>query len=265
VTRVRIRVVPGAPQVLDVRATGRGLLWIDGNSPLSDRDAVVPDPVRIFADRARSGFFSDTTVHVNESWFDARTCEQGWTLSVESLGLGALRVLAHLLLARDVDTLDIQTRSRDAVAMIEAIPSAYPLAPSSPGFCFEPKNDAAEARLVRIELVRPPTDDELGELYTLFEAWVDLLLLGGYPADGKLPARSGVVPVFAVLIEAAVVEQQFDEFFLPQGRLPLVAACRCALARTPPARAADSDPLTRVSSRLRTLPAITVPPFTLDG
>lgn len=212
-TQVRIRVAPGAPQVLVVRATGQGLLWIDGNGRPSDADAVVPDPVRFFADCAQGGFFPATSVRVDESRFESRTCEQVWTLAVESLAPGALRVLVHLLLARGLDALDIQTRARDVAPMIEAMPPEYAPAPPSSGFRVERGKEATEGRLLRVELTRPPTDGELGELYVLLEAWVDLLLLGGFPADGRSRARSGVVPAFAVLLEPAVVEQEFSSFY----------------------------------------------------
>lgn len=226
-TKVQIRIASAAPQELLVRATGRDLALIEGNAPAGNIDNVMPDPVLVFADRVGAGFFPGTNLRVGASRFDPRTCEQVWTLSAQSLEPGALRVLVHLLLARSLKSLAIQTRSGPAAAMIEAVPAAYPPAPTSPGFRVERGGgggDVGEGRLVRIELTRSPTDEELGELYALLEGWVDLLLLGGFPAEGKPPSSSGVLPALAVLIEPAVIEQHFDGFYCHEDAFHAVLA-----------------------------------------
>lgn len=212
-------------QEILIRTHGEDVPRFDTNGE-ADLDVVVADPVAAFARAVTLGMFGEARAELAGQRVEA--LEQSWWLRVEDVDAGALRVLANMLLGRELSSVEMSTASVDGAHPVEKIdPARAPYrAPASLPFTLErePPERPSRDRFVQIVFATPPAASLIEEVYGAFDAWDALLLLGGYPAPRRTPRASGAMPDPAFLLDACTVEQAFPDLFLcdEAGFVPLV-------------------------------------------
>lgn len=222
---VEYAVVPLADQVLEIRVAGEAVALFEPNvaGPVDDPDLVTPDPVEFLAGCVEAGFFpchepalGPAALHIRDRRYDPASLSQTWQVELVNLDLAVPRVLLSLLEARRLDHISLRSRGDGPLTPATQPPARFPAVREPLEFALD--HDEPEfpdrGRALAVTLGREPTDDELEDLYRMFDTWVTLLLLGAYPPHGVSAADSGVIPDLAALTEPARVEQSFDEAFI---------------------------------------------------
>ena len=171
----------------------------------ADPDAVMPDPVEVFARCANRGMFGasgnahETSVLVDRKTFEPEHDRQTWALTTTHLNPDAFTILIHLLQARLPRALIIRTigTSIPPETPLRAPDNRdYPRLPKNPGFEgeIEAPDHSGRDRGVEIVFAAHPEPDFVETLFEDLRHWTHLFLLGGFPRVGTHPRQAGGFP-----------------------------------------------------------------------
>lgn len=211
----------------DIKVTvvieGPGLSMIDlvEGTPLENEEgAAMPDPIAAFARAVNLGLLPaadpsrPAVVNVTDTQVDLQKKTITWEMDVSNVDPGAARILANMLVARELNWIAIV--SDPAGEEINPSTLAYPAAPAALSFPvdYQPSQRRTRERFMEITLAAPPEPDTLNTLYEMLEAWTTLALLGGYSPDEKSPIECGAYPEPGILTEPVILRQDFDLVFI---------------------------------------------------
>ena len=193
--------------------------------PEEESESPRLDPVAVFAAAANAGFLGGDNV---EPWLTRARVLEGsaeqacftlrWKLRVEHLPVSALRILVNVIsfCKFTKQSLAINGSAQAKPLNLDELASLpYPAV-------FEPcpfaivRSDTmkrAKDRRVRIIFKEPPASEVVDESYGALDLWIRLLNVGAYPRSGEHPAKSGVLPDLAILLDEVTIEQAFPEAF----------------------------------------------------
>lgn len=220
-----VRLSSAAEQEFLVRMRGLDVLRFEGNAPASaDPDELVADPVEAFISAANLGMLGGAAAPLARAAIldrrvDLDAATQTYRVHIAGVDPGGLRVLANMLLARDLEAVEFHATLALGGAPLEEIAlslSAYPRAPVRLPFALEiePPERSSRDRFLQLVFAGPPTEALLSEVYNALAIWTRLLLLGGYPDRERSPRASGAFPDVAIQLDAYTIEQAFPDLFL---------------------------------------------------
>jgi hypothetical protein len=239
-------VLPASRQELLLRARGADALRFDPRDPKDapDLDAYIRDPVVIFARAAGLGLLDGAAgegggrqpgAAITGTDVDAAASARSWRLRVRDLDPGALRVLGCLLLACDLDAIEMTTIAAEDAAgrdPVDPLLLPFPEPPARPPFRIEIEQPlrSSRDRFVQIGFAAPPSEALVAEVYAAIGVWAELLMTGGYPHPRRTPRTSGALPDPAFLLDERTIEQAFPEvFFCDEASFSAVIAYACRL------------------------------------
>jgi len=209
--------------VVTMRGADVGRFLNDGSI---DVEAGVPNPVDAFVRAARLGMFARPDGNLDRSTASVASRQvlpdrsfENDSITVSHVADGAFRVLANMLLSRDLEEVAIRSQFPDTkVVTAERLfltSLQYPAHVPPPFLVdYEMPDRTARDRVVQLLFDREPSDECLEAAYSGFDAWTLLLMLGGYPRDDQRPSQSGAIPDKAFLVEPDTIEQAFPDVFL---------------------------------------------------
>jgi hypothetical protein len=221
-----LRIRDRLPQVLQIVASGNDIARIAPEQPLGEYDEdIIPDVVARWVQAVNVGLLGSAVAAPERCAAEliesarAPNGEQTWLVRVELADRGALRILANLLAARDLDAVTFTT-ARQAGVDWEKVPSlnigmlAYPRAARA-SFTVDRAQvpSAGKNRGVQVVFATPPADDAVDALIAALDLWAELILWGGYALEGQDPRRSGALPDGALLYDPTTVTQTFTQAF----------------------------------------------------
>lgn len=224
-----VRIEARLPQTLRVEAAGKDVAWMDGNRAPGHQGSkdAVPDVVERWARAAHVGLLGGSfappggcSAVVQSRSFHADKQRQQWIVSLERVDWGALRVLRNLLAARELDGATIWTVPGDAgtpARELDVASIAYPTLPdASLPFAVSRAElvSARRARAVKIAFASAPVDPVVDATIEALDLWAELVVWGGYSAQGMDPRRSGGLPDGALLYDEVTIAQSFTEAFV---------------------------------------------------
>lgn len=214
---------PRLETTLHIRIAGPGLgrLAALRDTAIGERDAAIPDPVEVLAKAVAQEMLpaadpdKPQVFDIKARSYDARLEELCWSVEASNLDAGAARLLANLLVAREMDAIKVVAGASSAAMPPMPDTLAYPSLTETPSFDvdYRPPQRRNRERRVEITLTAPPDDAELQDLYQRFSDWTALLLLGAYAPDDRLPQNSTAFAQPAVLRDPVTIEQTFETVF----------------------------------------------------
>jgi hypothetical protein len=212
-------------QELLVRVRGADVLRFEGNAPAgANPDEFVTDPVDAFVRAANLGMLGGAVPTLaNASILDRRVdldaATQSYHARITGIDPGGFRVLVNMLLARDLEAVELSTTLAHGGAPLkerEISLSPYPPVPDLLPFALEiePPERSSRDRFLHLVFAIPPSEALQSEVYCALALWTRLLLLGGYPNRGQSPRESGAFPDVAFQLDTYTIEQAFPDLFL---------------------------------------------------
>ncbi|MEY1554187.1 hypothetical protein AB3Y40_01005 [Yoonia sp. R2331] len=219
----RFAMDPASAGQFQVIAMGPGVALFEANvvDEPADPHAVTPDPVVFWARCVTAGFFVaadpelPVSCAVQEAQFNEAKMRQTWTIAAQNLHPGAIKLLAHVLIARGVTHLAFLQLPEAIAAPVIPADLPYPPLPKGLRFGVDYKRPQklGQDRSVEIAFTAPPDDTVLAGTYEMLTLWGQLALLGAYPRRGQSARAAGLVPEVAGLVEPTLVVQPIDIAF----------------------------------------------------
>lgn len=217
------RVDPGQLGAFSVLAQGPGVLLLEPNAGASppDPDAVTPDPLAFLAALVADGFFVPAATSGPEpalSITAARAAPeeqmQQWQLAARNLGPGLLRVLANLVVARQMERIEIAAAG-PPLPELDATALPYAGLAAAPRFAVDhvTPGQPHRARCIELTFSQPPDEAATETAFAILDDWLKLLLLGAYPRPGVSPIDAGLIPDIAQLVEPQMILQPIEVAF----------------------------------------------------
>jgi hypothetical protein len=212
------------PQDLEIEVAGPDVALFAPNRPADDPapDEAIPDPVQLFVGAVNQKMFPlladrrcTSSAWLVDSAADFACVRQVWRLHIEEADLAALRVLANLLAARALDSVEVRAKASGQPRRLDPLKLPYPSARANLPYALEREEAIRESRdrLIQIELARPPSDEVYDGLSAVLGLWSNLLLFGGYPPEDLSARESGVFPDGPILLDEVTVQMAFPELF----------------------------------------------------
>ncbi len=220
-----IQVFDQLPQDIEIEVSGPDVALFAPNRPADDPapDEAIPDPVQLFVGAVNQKMFPGradcrctSSAWLVDSAADLARTRQVWRLHIEEADLAALRVLANLLTARALDSVQVRAKAASAqVRRLDPLKVPYPSVRANLPYVLEREEAIRESRdrLIQIELSSPPSDEVYDGLSAVLELWSNLMLFGGYPPEDLSARESGVLPDGPLLLDEVTVQMAFPDVF----------------------------------------------------
>jgi hypothetical protein len=163
---------------------------------LPDPEEQMVDPVALLAAGAACGLFSRSaevagkfSAHA-ERLADTRPDVVEWSLLLEGVDLGALRLLANMLACGQFDSAEIVADGCVGGAVTQSAMLSYPswIPPQEFGFVHDPPAKSHSDRGVRLIFADEPDDVTSDLVIASLDTWGNILMAGGY--DGGSGANA---------------------------------------------------------------------------
>ncbi len=220
-------ITPVLPQELELRVRGDDVLRMQPHAS-PEEEGPLPDLGELFVTAIRAGLFggaaapswqAEAAVIETDAQLDQRQAR--WLLGVAGVDLGAFRILWNVLGARTLDDVALTTRRPlpdpgSPTQRLDPARIAYPGLPARLPFelSVEPPTVATRDRSVQVVFQHAPPAAVVDEALAMLGRWMDLLMLGGYPEDGRAPGESGAFPDAPFQLDEATVQLAFPEMFV---------------------------------------------------
>jgi|GEM_PF-3962824 len=227
--QLKFDVFDRSEQDIWITVKGEDVLQFESNrqeKPAS-YEIALPDPVQAFVIAAQHGMFAHP---LTEPWTSKAELvrkevklaerQQTWLVRLRNIDTGALLVLANMLQARVLDSVEIKSASSDEEGLsvphftsISAL--AFPRIVQQRSFIvdYEMPDRTSRERYLQITFKRE-ADEFADEVYSALENWAKLLMLGGYPGPDMRPYQSAAVAEPAFLLDPNTIQLEFPDLFL---------------------------------------------------
>jgi hypothetical protein len=222
-------VYEGREQTLFISVTGSDVLEFEGNveKEPDSRTRALPDPVQVFITVAQHGMFAHpmtlpwlSTAELIDKKVYLAGRKQSWHVSLRNIDHGALLVLANMLLARQLDSIEIRSavpekKDPSGTHFTDITQLVSPVLRTDTSFRvdYEVPDRASRERVIELTFAREA--EEFAErVYAALESWAMLLMLGGYPGPKQRPYQSAALAEPAFLLEPETIQLEFPDLFL---------------------------------------------------
>jgi hypothetical protein len=226
-SEIRIAVFDLPRQEIRVAVSGEGVLQLEENAHAfsGDREMVRPDIVQAFVDCASLGMFcgaenepARSRARMLARQADIEKRDQTWRIELHAVDAGAFRILLNLLLAMDLDSVELASVTEPDVAgprRIDPVTIRYPgvIEPLPFAVDYQPPERSNEPRAVQLIYTRELDTELVERACSALEHWSTLLMLGGYAPSDLEPRDSSVLPDVPFQYDAFTVEQSFEFFY----------------------------------------------------
>jgi hypothetical protein len=216
-------------QELFIRVAGMDVVEFEGNAGKNQDPDIrtLPDPVQAFVVVARYGMFAHpmtspwlSTAELMDKRVDLAGLKQSWRVKIRNIDYGALLVLANMLQARRLDSIEIRStapqQTHPAGAHFTSTAQlAYPAPRHERNITidYQMPDRTSRERVIELTFTRE-AKDFAERVYTALDSWAALLMLGGYPGPDQRPYQSAAVAGPAFLLDPETVEIDFPDLFL---------------------------------------------------